>query len=154
MNNTKDLVVSRIIKAPCSAVWSAWKNPDYLTRWWAPEPIVTTVNKLELRPGGAFNTVMRMEDGTEFGGEGCFLDIVENERIVWTSALRGGWRPNKDDMPFSAIVTMQPHLEGTRYTATALHQNDEDRQKHADMGFVDGWGLCIEQLGRLAEQLT
>ena len=88
--------------------------------------------------GGAFNTVMRMEDGTEFGGEACFLDVVENERIVWTSALLGGWRPNQDDMPFSAIITLEQHPEGTKYTATALHQNDEDRQKHADMAFR-GW---------------
>ncbi len=152
--NDKDLTVSRIIKAPCSTVWQAWKEPEHLAKWWAPAPIETTVNELELRAGGAFNTVMRMEDGTEFGGEACFLDVVENERIVWTSALQGGWRPNKDDMPFSAIITLVGHPEGMKYTATALHQNDEDRKKHADMGFVDGWGMCIEQLGTLAEQLA
>ena len=154
MNNDKELTVSRIIKAPCSAVWKAWKDPEHLAKWWAPVPIKTTVNKLELRAGGAFNTVMRMEDGTEFGGEACFLEVLENKRIVWTSALQGGWRPNKDDMPFTAIITLEDHPEGTKYTATALHQNDEDRKKHADMGFVDGWGLCIEQLGKLAEQLA
>lgn len=95
-----------------------------------------------------------MEDGSKFGGEACFLEIVENERIVWTSALQGGWRPNKDDMPFSAIITIEVNSEGTKYTATALHLNEEDRQKHADMGFVDGWGTCIEQLGKLAEKLA
>ncbi len=84
----------------------------------------------------------------------AFLQVVENERIVWTSALQGGWRPNKDDMPFSAIITLEDHPEGMKYTATALHQNDEDRWKHADMGYVDGWGMCIEQLGKLAEQLA
>ena len=154
MNSDKDLTVSRIIKAPCSAVWSAWKDPKHLAQWWAPAPIKTIVNKLELRAGGAFNTIMRMEDGTEFGSEACFLEVVENERIVWTSALQGGWRPNKDNMPFSAIITLEDHPEGTKYTATALHQNEKDRRKHADMGFVDGWGLSIDQLGKLSEQLA
>lgn len=128
MNKDKDLTVSRIIKAPSSAVWKAWKDPAHLAQWWAPAPIRTTVNRLEFRAGGAFNTVMRMEDGTEFGGKACFLEVVENKRIVWTSALQGGWRPNKDDMPFSAIITLEDHLNGTNYTATVLHQNDEDRK--------------------------
>lgn len=152
MNNNPDLTVSRIIKAPRSAVWKAWKEPEHLAKWWAPVPIVTIVRKHEFYAGGAFDTVMRMEDGTEHGGEGCFLEVVENERIAFTDALRGGWRPNEDAF-FSAIITLEDHPEGTKYTAVALHKNAEDRQKHADMGFLDGWGICIEQLGKLAEQL-
>jgi len=154
INNNTDLTVFRIIKAPRSAVWKAWKDPEHFEKWWAPAPVVTISTKHELYPGGGFGTIMRMENGTEYDGEGCFLEVVENERIVWTSALQGGWRPNKDEMPFSAIVTLEVHPEGTKYTATALHQNEEDRQKHADMGFVDGWGTCIEQLGKLAEVLA
>jgi uncharacterized protein YndB with AHSA1/START domain len=97
---------------------------------------------------------MTLEDGTVVeGGEGCFLEVVENERIVFTDALQGGWRPNEEAF-FSAIITLAEHPEGTLYTATALHKNNEDRQKHADMGFMDGWGAAIEQLGKLAERLA
>ena len=149
-----DLTVTRIIRAPRSAVWKAWVEPKHLEKWWTPAPVATISTKHDLYPGGAFGTIMRMEDGTEYEGEGCFLEVVENERIVWTSALQGGWRPNKDEMPFTAIVTLEEHPDGTSYTATALHQNDQDRQQHAEMGFVDGWGTCIEQLGKLAEQLV
>ncbi|MDA0786620.1 MAG: SRPBCC family protein [Proteobacteria bacterium] len=153
-NNEEDLTVSRIIKAPRSAVWAAWKDPEHLVKWWAPAPFTTVSNKHEFYVGGGFGTTMRTEDGADFyTGESCFLEIVEHERIVWTSALQGGWRPNKDDMPFTAIITLEEHPEGTKYTATALHENAEDRQKHADMGFVDGWGTCIDQLGKLAAQL-
>ena len=113
MNNKKDLGVSRIIKAPRSAIWSAWKDPVHLAQWWAPSPVRTTVNKLELRAGGAFDTVMRLEDGTEFGGEACFLEVVENERIVWTSALQGGWRPNKDEIP-SLLWSNIPRVRSTQ----------------------------------------
>jgi uncharacterized protein YndB with AHSA1/START domain len=151
-NENLDLEVSRIINAPPSAVWTAWKEPEHLAKWWAPAPVVTIVHKLEFRPGGAFATTMRLADGTAFSGESCFLEVVENERIAFTDALRGGWRPNAESF-FSAIITLEPHPEGTRYTAVALHKNDEDRQKHADMGFLDGWGTCIEQLGKLAAQL-
>lgn len=153
LNTDADLTVTRVIKAPRSAVWAAWRDPEHLAKWWAPAPVVTIVRRLDLRPGGAFDTTMRMPDGAEHGGEGCFLEVIENERIVFTDALRGGWRPNEESF-FSAIITMEDHSEGTKYTAVALHKNDEDRRKHAEMGFVDGWGKCIEQLGKLAERLA
>ena len=91
-----DLSVSRVIKAPRSAVWRAWKEPEHFVKWWAPVPVVTTSNKHEFHAGGAFNTTMRMPDGTEHSGEGCFLEVVEHERIVFTDALQGGWRPNEE----------------------------------------------------------
>ncbi len=148
-----DLTITRVIKAPRSAVWAAWSHPEHLARWWAPAPVVTIVHKLELRPGGAFDTTMRLPDGSEHGGEGCFLDVSAQERIVFTDALRGGWRPNEQAF-FSAVITMEDAPEGTRYTAVALHKNDADRRKHAEMGFLDGWGTSVEQLGELAATLA
>jgi uncharacterized protein YndB with AHSA1/START domain len=155
MDGNYDLTVSRVIKAPRSAVWKAWNDPEQLVKWWAPAPFTTVSTKHEFYPGGGFGSIMRTEDGKEFyKGEACFLEVKENERIIWTSALRSGWRPNKDKMPFTAIITMEDHPEGTKYTAIVLHDNDDDRQEHANMGFVDGWGTCIEQLGKLAETLA
>ncbi len=148
----KDLRVSKIIKAPPPVVWKAWKEPEHFVKWWAPAPIVTTVHKHDLFAGGAFYNTMRMEDGAEFGSQGCFLEVIENKRIVFTDALQEGWRPNEKSF-FTAIITLEEHPEGTKYEATALHKNDEDRQQHADMGFVDGWGICIDQLGKLCTEL-
>ena len=154
MKNKNDLAVSRVIKVPRTIVWEAWKNPEHFVKWWAPAPIITTSNKHEFFAGGGFDTSMTLEDGTVIEvGEGCFLEVIENERIVFTDALQGGWRPNEESF-FSAIITLEEHPEGTLYTATALHKNDEDRQKHADMGFLDGWGTAIEQLAKLAMTLA
>ena len=155
MNDTSnDLTVSRVIKAPLAAVWTAWQEPKHFVKWWAPAPVVTTSNKHEFFSGGGFDTSMRLEDGTICDlGEGCFLEIVEHERIVFTDALSGGWRPNEESF-FSAIITLEEHPDGTLYTATALHKNAADCQKHADMGFMDGWGTAINQLGKLAQTLA
>ena len=154
MITENDLTVSRVIKAPRQAIWNAWKDPEHFVKWWAPAPVVTTSNKHEFFTGGGFDTIMKLEDGTIIdGGEGCFLEVVENERIVFTDALQGGWRPNEESF-FSAIITLDEHPEGTLYTATALHKNEEDRLKHAEMGFMDGWGTSIEQLASIAEGLA
>ena len=151
MSNDKDLTVSRVIKAPRATVWKAWKDPEHFVKWWAPSPVKTSSNMHELFTGGGFDTTMTLDDGTVMeGGEGCFLQVIENEKIVFTDALQGGWRPNEEAF-FSAVITLEEHPEGTLYTATALHKNTEDRQKHADMGFLDGWGPAIDQLKKLVE---
>lgn len=150
----QDLTVSRIIKAPRSAVWKAWKDPKHFVKWWAPAPVITHSHKHEFFAGGGFATSMTLEDGSDMDcGEGCFLEVIENSRIVFTDALQGGWRPNENAF-FSAIITLEDHPNGTLYTATALHKNDEDKRKHADMGFLDGWGTAIEQLRKIAEELS
>lgn len=149
-----DLALSRVLQAPRSAIWKAWSNPHHFKKWWAPAPVKTAIRKFELRPGGGFHTVMTLPDGSEMdGGEGCFLDVAPEERVVFTDALSGGWRPNAEAF-FTAIITMQDDPGGTFYTATALHKNDASRKAHLDMGFLDGWGAAIDQLEVLARDIA
>lgn len=91
MTTCNELAVSRLIKAPRSAVWQAWADARKFEQWWIPAPIVCWVEKMDLKPGGGFETLMS-EDGDEFQPhvEGCFLDIVPQERIVFTTALKEG----------------------------------------------------------------
>jgi uncharacterized protein YndB with AHSA1/START domain len=145
-----DLEITRVVKAPPALVWKAWTQAEHLEKWWAPKPLTTKVIDLVLRPGGAFASVMTAPDGTEYPGRGVFLDVVKNERIVFTDALEPGWRPAQAPF-FTAIIAIEPVKGGVRYTARALHKNEEDRKKHEDMGFHEGWGKCIGQLAELAE---
>ncbi|MEO1013649.1 MAG: SRPBCC family protein [Pseudomonadota bacterium] len=153
MTTPNDLTVQRVIKAPPKTIWQAWKDPSHFVKWWAPAPVKTVSNKHDMFSGGGFDTTMHLPDGTVMeGGEGCFLEVVENERIVFTDALQGGWRPNETAF-FTAIITLEAHPDGTLYTATALHKNDADRKKHEEMGFLDGWGTALDQLSSLVEAL-
>ncbi|MFT4469618.1 SRPBCC family protein [Arthrobacter sulfonylureivorans] len=147
-----DLTVSRIIKAPRSAIWNAWADPASFEQWWVPAPQVCRVREMNLRPGGAFRTEIS-EDGGAFGPHitGCFLAIDELERIVFTDALVSGWRPAEASF-LTAVITMKDHPEGTEYTATAMHRNTADRDQHEQLGFHDGWGTVIRQLAERVEQ--
>lgn len=152
MTTNKDLTVCRIIKASKERVWQAWADPKQFVKWWAPAPVKTISNKHELFAGGGFDTTMHLPDGTVMeGGEGCFLEVIELERIVFTDAVQGGWRPNEEAF-FSAIITFEDHSDGTKYTATALHKNDEGRRQHEEMGFLDGWSTALGQLADLVEK--
>jgi uncharacterized protein YndB with AHSA1/START domain len=108
---------------------------------------------MDVRPGGAHVTEMS-EGGGPFVPHlsGCFLEVVEGRRLVFTTALVEGWRPA--DEPFitlTTVISLDDHAAGTDYSALAMHRNDADRASHEEMGFHDGWGTVTEQLGRLVE---
>jgi uncharacterized protein YndB with AHSA1/START domain len=148
-----DLIISRLVRAPRAKLWQAWADPKLLKEWWCPRPWTTEVREFDLRPGGAFYTFMRGPDGGTSDNPGAFLEIVPQARIVFTSMLTGGWRPNTPWLPFTAIITMADEASGTRYVATVMHPDPATRDKHEKMGFHEGWGTCITQLDELAQQL-
>ncbi|CAN5750959.1 hypothetical protein BH18ACT2_BH18ACT2_16760 [soil metagenome] len=117
------------------------------------QPYETPHCEIDLRPGGAFRTVMRSPDGEEMDSAGCYLEVIPNERLVWTSALAPGYRPQTGELLFTAIIELQPTSSGgTRYRAIAMHQNTDDAKRHADMGFADGWGAALDQLVALMKR--
>jgi uncharacterized protein YndB with AHSA1/START domain len=152
LDSALDIELNREVDVAPELVWEAWTTPDLLKQWFAPKPFETPDCEIDLRPGGIFRTTMRSPEGDEFDGAGCYLEVIPNERLVWTSALGPGYRPQPGDMPFTAIVELQPTASGgTRYRAIAMHQNPEDRKQHDDMGFVDGWGAAFDQLVALVK---
>ncbi|MDE2445246.1 MAG: SRPBCC family protein [Alphaproteobacteria bacterium] len=147
-----ELSISRLIKAPPVMVWRAWNKPELLQKWWIPRPLECRVIKLDLRPGGAFETQMREgEDDFKPHVEACFLEIVPERRIVWTTTLVENWQPAEPWLALTAIITFEAEGNGTRYAARVLHKNAEDTSKHEQMGFQLGWGTTISQLAAVVE---
>jgi uncharacterized protein YndB with AHSA1/START domain len=142
---TRDLVLERIVDVPRDLVWKAWTEPEHLSKWFTPAPWTVADCEVDLRPGGIFRTVMRSPDGTEHPNVGCYLEVVPNERLVWTDALLPGYRPAANPF-FTAIISLEALGDRTRYTAVALHHDEATRQRHEEMGFHAGWGMVLDQL--------
>jgi uncharacterized protein YndB with AHSA1/START domain len=151
--DTQDLVISRIVRAPRAALWKAWSDPSLLKEWWCPKPWTTEVRAFDLRPGGAFYTFMRGPDGGTSDNPGCFLEVVPQSRIAFTSLMTAGWRPATPWLPFAAIVSMADEGQDTRYVATVMHPDKATSDRHKEMGFFQGWNICIDQLEAFAQQL-
>jgi len=148
-----DLMFERIVDVTPEQVWAAWTTPAHIKEWFTPAPWKTVDCELDLRPGGIFRTVMRSPEGQEFPNIGCYLEIIPNKKLVWTNALEPGYRPANrvsetpcDSFAFTAVISLELHDRGTKYTALVIHGNEEDRKKHADMGFQEGWGKALDQL--------
>jgi uncharacterized protein YndB with AHSA1/START domain len=149
--NDRDLVLERIVDVSPALVFKAWTTPKHLMPWFCPKPYRTVEREIDLRPGGKFFVQMVDPDGNKLPTEpGCYLEIVPNRRLVWTSALGPGYRPlDSSSAPwfFTAVLTFEPHgKDGCRYTATAMHSTREHAEAHEKMGFTQGWGKVLEQL--------
>lgn len=158
INPELDLVLERVVDIKPEIIWKAWTRPEHLKRWFVPAPWTIADCEVDLRPGGIFKTIMQSPEGQQFPNVGCFLEIVENKKLVWTDVLLPGFRPAETlqsgaDMPFTATILIEPHGQGAKYQAIVMHKDAAGRKKHEEMGFFEGWGQCFDQLVALAPQI-
>ena len=147
-----ELVLTRLIKAPRHSLFRAWTEPELLKQWFAPHPCTVPVAETDVRPGGTSLIVMRVPDGKEMPCHGVYLEVVKDERLVFTDAFTKAWYPSAK--PFmTVIITFEDEAGGTRYTARVRHWTAEDKATHEKMGFHQGWALCTDQLAALAAKL-
>lgn len=157
MSNTpnaedRELVLSRLIDAPRDKLFRCWTEPELIVRWFTPPPWQTIHAETDVRPGGSNFILMRGPDGTEMPNYGVYLDVVENERLVFTDAYTAAWVPSAKPF-FTCILTFSDEGGKTRYTARARHWTVADREQHEQMGFHSGWGIATDQLAALAAKL-
>jgi uncharacterized protein YndB with AHSA1/START domain len=148
----RELSFSRLINAPREKVFRAWTDPELLKQWFAPLPWTTPRAELDVRPGGSNLIVMRGPDGQEFPNRGVYLEVVKDERLVFTDAYSRAWEPAAK--PFmTVILTFEDQSGKTKYTVRVRHWTEADRETHEKMGFHTGWGQCADQLEALVAKL-
>ncbi len=148
----RELVLSRLIDAPCEKVYRAWTDAEILKQWFAPKPWSTPHAELDVRPGGSTLVVMSDPNGNQFPNRGIYLEIVPNRKLVITDAYSSAWEPSEKPF-FTAVLTFEDEGGKTRYTARARHRTVEDKEAHEKMGFHEGWGQCADQLEAVAKAL-
>lgn len=151
-NPETDLQIERLVRSMPESIWRCWAEPELFKQWFTPPGVEVTEVDNDLRPGGRAFNVMKLPDGTLMPNEGCFIDAVPYEKLVFTDAMTAGFRPAAS--PFmTAICDLIPQDGGTLYRATVLHVDAEGRKRHEEMGFHEGWGTTLDQLAELAAAL-
>lgn len=153
LNPEKDLIFERTIDITPAQAFRAWTDAELLPHWFCPRPWSVSEAKCDLRPGGLFFTIMNGPNGERFENNGCFLELVQDQKVVWTDLLGGDYEV-KDQGLCLCIVTFTPDGQGgTHYKAIARHKNTEDKKKHEEMGFQEGWGIACDQMVALMKSL-
>ena len=148
----RELVLTRLIDVPREKLWRCWTEPKLIVQWFTPPPWKTIHAETDVRAGGSSYIVMQGPEGQEMPNRGIYLEVVKNERLVFTDAYIKAWEPS--DKPFfTGVLTFENEAGKTRYTARALHWTREDCEAHAKMGFHTGWGIATDQMTALARTL-
>lgn len=144
-----ELVLMREIDAPREKIFRAWTDPELLKQWFCPKPWGVSHAELDVRTGGSSVIVMNGPNGEVVDNRGVYLEVVLNEKIVFTDAFKTAWVPS--EKPFmTGIVLLEPLGDGkTKYTAMARHWTEKDKKTHEAMGFHEGWGAATDQLAAL-----
>ena len=147
INPKIDIVFERVVDAPKHLVWEALTKPEHLKEWYMPKAWGrVTLAEMDVRPGGIVRIDIAVGDGREVPNLGCVLEAVPMKRLVWTSMLFPDYRPAVfDDIPITAIMTMEPVGTGTRYVFTALHRDEADLEKNKASGFYEGTEIAVDQ---------
>lgn len=149
----RELVIERVFDAPREKVYRAWTEPKLLKQWFVPRPWTISGVALDVRPGGQSHIVMRDPEGKDHPNQGIYLEVVENEKLVFTDAFTAAWEPS--EKPFVlCIVIFEDMGDGkTRYLARVRHWTIDDCNAHEKMGFHDGWGQAADQLAELLKTI-
>ena len=72
----REILLSRVFDAPRNLVWEAWTDPRQVAQWWGPNGFTTTIEVMDVRPGGHWRHVMHGPDGTDYPNDIVFLEVV------------------------------------------------------------------------------
>lgn len=147
-----ELTLTRLIDAPREKLFRAWTDPVLIPQWFCPPPWSVSEAHTDVRAGGSSLIVMRGPEGQEMPNRGVYLEVIPNEKLVFTDAYTSAWEPS--DKPFmTGILTFEEEGGKTRYTARVRHWTAEDLAQHEAMGFEQGWGIATDQLEALVKRL-
>ena len=128
-------------------------SAELYPQWFFPDPSRMSGVAFDVRPGGGYSMTMRSPDGQPIQIRGVYLEVIPNEKLVWTDGFFAGWEPNPNLMIVGTRTLDALPNGGTRYTASARHWTREACEKSAAMGIRQFWQDAFERLVKVCENL-
>lgn len=144
----REIVFSCVFERPRHLLFDAWTKPEHLFQWWGCEGSKLTVCDIDLRPGGAWQMVLRMRDGSEHCFKGLYREIVPDERLVYTECYDA---PQLGRPEWLTTITFEEVAGKTKLTHSILHRSREVRDGHLQSGMEAG---TVHTLNRLDEHTS
>jgi uncharacterized protein YndB with AHSA1/START domain len=137
-----NFTIERTYPVAPERVYSAFADPAKKAKWFGGPPEWTSEQSMDFREGGRETSVGGPVGGPVHSFEATYVDIVPNERIVYTYEL------NLDDARLSVSLTtieIATDGAGTRLTLTELGAFFDDLEDPAER--EHGTGLLLDGLG-------
>jgi uncharacterized protein YndB with AHSA1/START domain len=142
----QDIVISRTFDAAPDVVFQAMTDPELIPSWWGPRRYATTVDRMEVKPGGSWRFVQRDAGGNQYAFHGVYHDVVPGKRIVQTFEFEGA--PGHVALETAKLEAVDG---GTRYVAQSVHQSVEARDAMVRSGMEEGARELVDRLAEIVE---
>lgn len=147
----REIVITRVVDAPRELVWEAWTNPKHVVQWWGPRGFTTTIQKMEVRPGGVWQHIMHGPDGTDYPNKSVFVEVVKPARIVYA---HGGGKKGGPGAQFRATWTFEAQGDKTNVTIRMVFPSAEERDQVVKVyGAIEGGHQTLDRLAAYVARL-
>jgi uncharacterized protein YndB with AHSA1/START domain len=140
----REIHIERVFDAPRDRVFAAFTNPELIPEWWGPRGGTTVVDRMDVRPGGAWRFVMRGADGSETAFRGTFREVTAPERVVQTFEWEG--LPGHVSIETAEFEDLG---DRTKVTTTSLFHTPEERDGMLASGMERGLNETYARLDEL-----
>lgn len=136
-NETFMLQLSNKYNANKERVFQAWTKKDELKQWWGPEGFTTTIDKMDLVEGGQYRFVMHAPNGNDHVLSGKYIEIIPNEKLVFT------WKWEIDGMDQKDTLVSIDFIEQQGATELVVtHENFDTKEEAEDHN--NGWSSSLD----------
>lgn len=144
----REVVVTRTFDAPARLVFKAWSKPELFKKWWVPRSMGMTLRSCEMdvRTGGKYHLVFGDDPANTMAFFGRYLDVVPDQRIVWTNEESG-------DAGSVTTVTFEERDGKTRLVLSELYSTKEALDE-AGTGAQEAMHETFGQLDELLAELS
>lgn len=142
----REILQRRTFEAPRDLVFEAWTDPAHVARWWGPDGFTTTVQQMDVRPGGLWRFIMHGPDGTDYDNRAVYIEVSRPERLVFDHGADVDDDPNS----FHVTVTFDDHGGRTEVTMTSVFKTAQARDAVVLFGAIE---LGKQTLNHLADYL-
>lgn len=148
----REIIITRVFDAPRLVVWNAWTDPEQVMRWWGPRGFTTTIQVMDLRPGGIWRHTMHGPDGTDYPNESVFIEVVKPERIVFSHS---GGEKGDPTVQFESTWTFEAQGNKTKLTIRMVFPSAAAREHVVKKyGAIEGGNQTLSRLGEYIANLV
>lgn len=143
----REIVLTRIVRAPRDLVFRAWTEPEHVVRWWGPDGFTTTTGAIDVRPGGSWRFVMHGPDGVDYPNAIEYLEVSRPDRLVYRHRGEEG----HEGVQFLTTVTFADRDGATEVTLRMVFDTAERRDRVVEQyGAIEGGEQHLDRLAAYA----
>ncbi len=143
----QEVAITRVFDAPRDLVFKACTDRNLVPRWWGPERFATTIDKMDVKPGGLWRFTQRNADGDAYAFHGVYHKVAPG-RIVSTFEFEGA--PGHVSLD---TIVLEEAGGRTKLVQKTVFQSVEDRDSMLREGMEEGVYESMDRLAVLLEYL-